>query len=116
MGPHSGGYMTALKKLRPDTQDPDSLQRKASDPDTSIWVGASAGSGKTTVLGSRVLRLLLAGVKPQKILCLTYPRAAAAEMAIRITSSLSRWATCSDDRLRADLDALQGEAPMPEQL
>ena len=83
------------------------LQREASDPGASIWVGASAGSGKTTVLVNRVLRLLLAGVKPQKILCLTFTRAGAAEMANRVTESLSRWAVCSDDELRASLDELQ---------
>src|ERR1700722_7389471 len=99
MGPHGGGHMTALRKSRPDMHDPDALQRKASDPDSSIWVGASAGSGKTTVLVKRVLRLLLSGVKPQKILCLTFTRAAAAQMAIKVTESLSLWATCDDNQL-----------------
>jgi len=108
--------MTAVKKLRPEAPDPRRVQRKASDPGASIWVGASAGSGKTTVLVNRVLRLLLAGVKPQKILCLTFTRAAAAEMAIRITDNLSRWAVCHDDELRAQLDELQGHAPKAEQL
>src|SRR5580704_2755129 len=108
--------IAALKKAQHDMPDPQVLQREASDPQTSVWVGASAGSGKTTVLVNRVLRLLLSGVKPQKILCLTFTRAAAAQMAIRITESLSHWATCDDNALRAALDELQERAPTPEQL
>ena len=61
-------------------------QAKASDPALSIWVEANAGSGKTFVLTNRVLRLLLDGVKPQSILCLTYTKAAAAEMRKRVGS------------------------------
>jgi len=95
---------------------PNDAQRKASDPNVSVWVGASAGSGKTKVLADRVIRLLLSGVKPERILCLTFTRAAAAEMAIRITQQLSRWATCPDDNLRKDLDDLQNEPPEPEQM
>jgi len=91
--------------------DPRALQRKASDPASSAWVGASAGSGKTTVLVDRVLRLLLTGVPPQKILCLTYTRAAAAEMAMRVTARLSRWAVCDDGELRESLDELQAFPP-----
>src|ERR1700744_6127509 len=108
--------MTALRKQRHEMPDPNKVQREASDPAGSRWVAASAGSGKTTVLVKRVLRLLLAGTKPQKILCLTFTRAAAAEMANRVTEALSRWAICSDDDLRKDLDDLQGHAPKPEQL
>ncbi|HUY69046.1 MAG TPA: UvrD-helicase domain-containing protein, partial [Alphaproteobacteria bacterium] len=96
--------------------DPNVLQRRASDPDYSVWVGASAGSGKTTILTKRVMRLLLAGVAPQRILCLTFTRAAAAEMAIRVTQGLSYWAICSDGELRASLDDLQGRAPEEKQL
>ncbi len=88
-------------------------QREASDPKSSVWVGASAGSGKTTVLTSRVMRLLLDGVKPHKILCLTFTRAAAAEMANRLTKKLSLWATCSEEELRESLANLQG-APATE--
>lgn len=68
-------------------------QRRAADPHNSAWVAASAGTGKTKVLTDRVLRLLLAGSKPAEILCLTYTKAAAAEMANRIATRLSRWAT-----------------------
>jgi len=101
--------------LPPDLM-PDLVQRQASDPGTSAWVNASAGSGKTTVLTNRVTRLLLEGVAPEKILCLTFTRAGAAEMANRVTRQLANWATCSDDDLRKDLDALQGVSPTPEQL
>ena len=97
--------------VTPVTGNSGELQRRASDPYASVWVGASAGSGKTTVLTSRVLRLLLAGVEPQRILCLTYTRAAAAEMALRITGRLGNWATCDDDALRRDLFTLQGDWP-----
>ena len=72
------------------------LQRKASDPATSVWVSANAGSGKTHVLAQRVLRLLLDGVPPAKILCLTFTKAAAANMAERVFKSLSDW-TAHDD-------------------
>ena len=58
----------------------DENQARASDPDASAWVSANAGTGKTAVLVRRVLRLLLAGVEPERILCLTYTKNAAAEM------------------------------------
>jgi ATP-dependent helicase/nuclease subunit A len=107
----------ALVRLPEDIRrDPDATQRRASDPAASVWVGASAGSGKTTILTSRVMRLLLAGVAPERILCLTFTRAAAAEMAIRVTRGLSYWATCEDDALREALDKLQGHAPEAGQL
>ncbi|MDD5586516.1 MAG: UvrD-helicase domain-containing protein, partial [Alphaproteobacteria bacterium] len=96
---------------------PAPAQRRASDPAASVWVGASAGSGKTKVLADRVIRLLLAGVPPQRVLCLTFTRAAAAEMAIRITRQLAHWATCGEDELRKALDEMQSPAvPEPEQL
>ncbi len=72
------------------------LQRKASDPAASVWVSANAGSGKTHVLAQRVLRLLLDGVPPAKILCLTFTKAAAANMAERVFKALSTW-TAFDD-------------------
>lgn len=95
---------------------PDRAQQRASAPDESVWVGASAGSGKTKVLTDRVVRLLLSGVLPQRILCLTFTRAAAAEMAIRVTEQLRRWAVCGDDELRSDLDKLQGKPPETGQI
>lgn len=66
-------------------------QRRAADPARSVWVEASAGTGKTKVLSDRVLRLLLNGVPPGRILCLTYTKAAAVEMSSRIAGRLSRW-------------------------
>jgi len=90
-------------------------QRAASDPSASVWVNASAGSGKTTVLTARVTRLLLAGVRPEKILCLTYTRAGAAEMSNRVTAMLSKWAVCDETTLDEDLDNLQNRAPTTKQ-
>jgi len=78
-------------------------QRQATDPDVSAWVGASAGSGKTHVLTERILRLLLAGVAPHRILCLTYTRAAAAEMANRIGRKLAGWTTAAPDEIAESL-------------
>ena len=60
------------------------LQLDASDPEHSAWVAANAGSGKTHVLAQRVIRLLLAGVDPGRILCITFTKAAAANMANRV--------------------------------
>ncbi len=71
----------------------DEEQRRAADPNASVWVAASAGTGKTKVLTDRVLRLLLAGSSPAEILCLTYTRAAAAEMSNRLYRRLAAWAT-----------------------
>ena len=64
-------------------------QRLASDPARSVFVAANAGSGKTHVLTERVVRLLLAGAKPSRILCLTYTKAAAAEMQTRVFRRLA---------------------------
>jgi len=86
-------------------------QHIASDPAISAWVSASAGTGKTRVLTDRVLRLLLAGVAPEKILCITYTRAASAEMEGRISTSLARWVTLEDSALRDSLAELTGSAP-----
>ena len=86
-------------------------QHRASDPAASVWVGASAGTGKTKVLTDRVLRLLLGGTAPERILCLTFTRAAAAEMALRITRELARWTVDHDDALTASLQVLTGTKP-----
>ena len=86
-------------------------QHKASDPAASVWVGASAGTGKTKVLTDRVLRLLLGGTAPERILCLTFTRAAAAEMALRISSELARWTVTDDKTLSAALTMLTGAPP-----
>ncbi len=89
-------------------------QRLASDPDRSVWVRANAGSGKTYVLTARVLRLLLAGARPEEILCLTYTKAAAAEMRSRVAQRLGQWALAEEAALTADLVALSGGVPTPE--
>jgi ATP-dependent helicase/nuclease subunit A len=86
----------------------EAAQRRAADPRASAWVAASAGSGKTKVLTDRVLRLLLAGTAPERILCLTFTKAAAAEMADRLFARLSRWASAPAAELEADLAALLG--------
>jgi len=78
-------------------------QAKAANPDWSIWVEANAGSGKTHVLTQRVLRLLLANVAPQSILCLTYTKAAAAEMRRRVSKLLASWAVATPADLEAKL-------------
>jgi ATP-dependent helicase/nuclease subunit A len=84
-------------------------QAAASDPARMVWLSASAGTGKTHVLTARVLRLLLNGVDPATILCLTFTKAAAAEMAERIRSRLAHWVRLKPQELAKELFAL-GEA------
>ena len=80
-------------------------QLRAVDPRESVWLSASAGTGKTQVLSARVLRLLLqADVDPSQILCLTFTKAGAAEMAVRINSVLARWVRLDDAKLATELD------------
>ena len=86
-------------------------QTIAATPTASVWVSASAGSGKTKVLADRVLRLLLSGTDAGKILCLTFTRAAAAEMQNRIRRLLGEWAVMDDDRLTSAIVALTGVPP-----
>lgn len=88
-------------------------QRAASDPRANVWLSASAGTGKTQVLSARVFRLLLRGVEPGAILCLTFTKAGAAEMAHRISSRLAWWVRACDRELFEDLEAL-GEDSGPE--
>ena len=75
-------------------------QRRATTPGHSAWVEANAGTGKTKVLTDRVTRLLLDGVKPERILCLTFTKAAAAEMRNRLASQLGRWALADAGQAR----------------
>lgn len=85
-------------------------QVAAARPEVSTWLAANAGSGKTRVLIDRVARLLLNGVLPQHILCLTYTKAAATEMQNRLFQRLGAWAMRPDTDLRADLAELgEGE-------
>jgi len=89
--------------MRATASIPSEVRRKqseASDPETSAWVAANAGSGKTYVLAQRVINLLLKGVEPEKILCITFTKAAAANMAKRVFDTLAEWTTLDD----ADLD------------
>ncbi|MEL7016809.1 MAG: double-strand break repair helicase AddA [Pseudomonadota bacterium] len=80
----------------------------AARPDLSAWVGANAGSGKTRVLTNRVARLLLAGADPATILCITYTKAAAAEMSTRLSTLLGGWALAENAKLEEALRALEG--------
>ncbi|KMW58918.1 ATP-dependent nuclease subunit A [Candidatus Rhodobacter oscarellae] len=81
-------------------------QVQAAEPATSTWLSANAGSGKTRVLTDRVARLLLEGVQPQNILCLTYTKAAASEMQNRLFKRLGDWSMRDDDSLAAELQTL----------
>ena len=82
-------------------------QRGAVEPRDNVWLSASAGTGKTQVLSARVLRLLLSPqVDPSQILCLTFTKAGAAEMANRINAVLARWVRLEPARLAGELSAL----------
>jgi ATP-dependent helicase/nuclease subunit A len=91
-------------------------QAAAADPTASAWVSANAGTGKTHVLTLRILRLLLAGTEPARILALTYTKAAAAEMATRVFGRLADWVTASDEALTKALRELLDRAPTPEEM
>ncbi len=81
----------------------ETAQSQAADPTASAWVNANAGAGKTYVLTQRVLRLLLAGTDPERILCLTYTKAAAAEMSTRVFDKLAEWVTEDEKKLSIQL-------------
>ena len=86
-------------------------QRPAVDPARSVWLSASAGTGKTQVLTARVLRLLLEpGVQPDQILCLTFTKAGATEMAARINDTLARWVRADEVALISGLKRGRGRA------
>ena len=89
-------------------------QRSAADPAASVFVEANAGSGKTRVLVDRVARLLLAGAAPDRILCVTFTKAAAGEMQTRLFKKLGQWSTLPDQALTAQLDSLTGGGARPE--
>lgn len=91
-------------------------QTRASDPAASVWVGANAGSGKTYVLTQRVVRLLLSGTDPGRILCLTFTKAAAAQMAVKVFDTLAEWTRIDDDLLRDRLRGLEGRSVDAETL
>lgn len=101
----SADALSPLPQLRDE-------QRRASRPGAHVWLSASAGTGKTQVLAARVFRLLLRGVDPGAILCLTFTKAGASEMAGRISRRLALWVRMADTELSRDLEAL-GEQPTP---
>ena len=86
-------------------------QAAAADPSASAWVSANAGTGKTHVLTMRVLRLLLGGTPPERILALTYTKAAAAEMSKRVFARLAEWVTADEASLKRKLAELLDRAP-----
>ena len=90
------------------------VQLAASDPDVSAWVSANAGSGKTYVLAQRVIRLLLDGTDPAKMLCLTFTKAAAANMAIQVFGILARWTALDDAALDDAMRRIEGRRPSPQ--
>lgn len=107
MADRSGhGGASGLKPLRTE-------QAAASAPQAHVWLSASAGTGKTHVLTARVFRLLLNGVPPERILCLTFTKAGAAEMANRVHERLAAWVRMEDVALFNDLEAL-GEPSGPD--
>ncbi|AFC73461.1 UvrD-helicase domain-containing protein [Rickettsia montanensis] len=91
------------------------LQKEASDPNYSVWVSASAGTGKTKILTDRFLRLLITGVEPSNILCLTFTNAAAIEMQVRINSSLKYLSLCNAEKLEEALFLMSGNKPSPQE-
>src|SRR5438034_9337162 len=99
--------MVKARRIIPDAVR--ATQARASDPAASAFVSANAGSGKTHVLVQRVIRLLLDDVAPEKILCITFTKAAAANMAERVFTTLGHWVTLDDDAL----DAAIREAGIP---
>ena len=102
----------SIERERKRTRD---IQSRASDPDHSVWVAANAGTGKTKVLVDRILRLLLTGVRPQRLLCLTFTKAAAQQMALRLTEVLRDWTTITDADVAKALRELTGETPDDQQ-
>src|SRR5215472_13275020 len=94
----------------------DYAQRRALDPAASVWVSASAGTGKTKVLTERLLTLMLSGTEPARILCLTFTRAAAAEMANRVNDRLAKWTTMPSGELAQELVELTGRYPHEDDL
>ncbi len=89
-------------------------QRRASDPAASAWVSANAGSGKTYVLALRAIKLMLAGVPPARVLCLTFTKAAAAHMANAVLDRLAAWVRLDDDALDAELATIDTVPASPE--
>ena len=100
--------MTAPRTIPPDVRD---VQIKAADPDVSAFVSANAGSGKTYVLAQRVINLLLRGVDPAKILCITFTKTAAANMANEVFQRLAGWTALADAALDKEIALSTGRQP-----
>jgi len=93
----SDGTSSALQPLIP-------AQIDAVQPAENVWLSASAGTGKTQVLTARVIRLLLEeNVEPENLLCITFTKAGAAEMAERINRLLASWVQMSPALIAIDL-------------
>ena len=107
--------MTALFDLR---HDHIKRQKQAANPQKSVFVSANAGSGKTRVLVDRIIRMLLPpfNVPPYKILCVTFTKAAASEMAQRLFARLGEWIILSDTALSQEIIDLSDNIPTPEDL
>lgn len=93
-----------------------SKQQQASNPQNSVWVNASAGTGKTTILIKRILRLLIDGVPMKHILCLTFTKTAAEEMKKRLFKILTEWAICNNNQLHKELKELLNQEPSPSNI
>lgn len=113
--------ITHLVHSLPESPDPNIPQKQATIPEHDVWVSASAGSGKTKVLTDRVLRLLLpdpagrwGGAAPHKILCITFTKAAAALMALRVQNKLGEWAVMDEVKLTTELVKLLDSPPSEE--
>ena len=91
-------------------------QQEAASPDSSAFVSANAGTGKTKVLTDRVLRLLISGALPQSILCMTFTKAAAVEMTVRLNQRLADWAVCDETKLIENLISMGEARPKQEQI
>src|SRR5215207_2239046 len=107
------GAAGMVKTPRPIPDAVRATQARASDPAASTFVSANAGSGKTHVLVQRVIRLMLSGVPPEKILCITFTKAAAANMAERVFTTLGHWVTLDDDALNDAIRAAGIAHPTP---
>ncbi len=113
---------TLMPEIQGKALDPNVPQGAAADPQSCAWVGASAGTGKTKVLTDRVLRLLLPrqngqeGTAANRILCLTFTKAAANEMSLRINEELGKWAVMDIGALQTELAKLLGQNASEEQV
>ncbi len=111
-----GSYICYHRRMNDLKREVLDSQLAASDPRYNVWVNASAGSGKTKVLIDRILRLLLAGVEPSSILCITFTKAAALEMHERLQLHLERWILATDLELKSLLNAVDPDLQLSSNL